>query len=142
MSTGIGEAELDAGILRELPEHLGTMIGNSGAPADGGAVFEHQIKERVDRVQAPAVHTDLAERLADDRGIRAGNDLGIEKVSVPDSYTKRALVLLAEPATVLLVAQQIIALHFVAQVQGCGPRTEFLEDHQVDTVRIDLKWHG
>ncbi|SLD05457.1 Uncharacterised protein [Mycobacteroides abscessus subsp. massiliense] len=68
-------------------------------------MFEHQIEEGVHRVQAPAIHADLPERLTDHQLIRAGNNLGIEEVSVPNSHPELALVLLAKPAPILLVAQ-------------------------------------
>ncbi|SKT52247.1 Uncharacterised protein [Mycobacteroides abscessus subsp. abscessus] len=105
VGAGIGEADLDTGVLCQLLEHLGPVVGNGGAPAHRRAVFEHQIEEGVHWVQAAAIHADLPERLTDNGLIRAGNDLGIEEVSVPNAYPELALVVLAKPAPILLVAQ-------------------------------------
>ena len=104
-------------------------------------MLEHQVEERVDRVQTAAVDADLAERLADHRRVRAVDDLGVEEVAVPHPRPELALVVLAEPAAVVLVAQQLVALHLVAQVQGGGAGAELLEDHQVDAVGVDLERH-
>ena len=60
---------------------------------------------------------------------------------MPHPQTELALVLLAEPAAIRLVTQQVVALHLVAQMQCRRARAELLEDHQVDAVRVDLERH-
>ena len=67
-----------------------------------------------DRVLAAPLDADLAERLADHRRVRAGDDLGVEEVAVPHPHPKFALVLLAELASIRLVTQQLVAFHLVA----------------------------
>ena len=73
--------------------------------------------------------------------VGAVDDLGVEEVAVPHPHPELALVLLAELAAVRLVAQQLVAFHFVAQVQRGGACAELLEDHQVDAVGVHLERH-
>ena len=61
---------------------------------------------------------------------------------MPDAQTVLALVFLAEPAAVVLVAHQLVALDLVAQVQSGRASAELLEDHQVDAVGVHLERHG
>ena len=105
------------------------------------AMLEDQIQEGIHRMQAAAFHADLAERLPDHRGVRTVDDLGVEEVPVPHPHTELRLVVLAEPPPVLLVPQEVVALHLVTQMQCGGPGTELLEDHQVDAVGVDLERH-
>ena len=106
------------------------------------AVLEHQVQERVDRMQSAAVQADLAERLADHRRVGAVHDVGVEEVAVPHPHAELALVVLAELAAIGLVAHQLVAFHLVAQVQCGGAGAELLEDHQVDAVGVHLERDG
>ena len=102
-------------------------------------MLDDEIEERVDGVQSTAVDTDLAERLADHRGVGAFDDLGVEEVAVPHPRAVLAPVVLAERAPVVLVLHQLVAVDLGLQMQSCRARTELLEHRQVDSVRIDLE---
>ena len=65
MRPRVGKAHLHTGFGGQLLEHLGPVVGDGGAPAQGTSVLEHQIQEGVDGVNAAALLTDLTERLAD-----------------------------------------------------------------------------
>jgi tRNA U34 5-carboxymethylaminomethyl modifying GTPase MnmE/TrmE len=65
-------------------------------------------------VQSAAVHTDLPEGLSDHRFVRAGDDLGIEEVAVPDPNTESRVVVLAEAAAGLEGALAVDAPELVA----------------------------
>ena len=66
-------------------------------------MFDDQIEERVHRVQTAPFDPYLTEGLADDRLIRALDDLGVEEVPVPDPHAEPGVVVLAEPAAVAFV---------------------------------------
>ena len=139
--TGVGEAHLDTGFARQLLEHVGPMVGDGGAPSQRRAVFEHQIQEGVDGVQPAPVQSDLTEGLPDHRRVGAVDDIGVEEVALPHPHAELTVVILTEPAAIRLVTQQLVALDLVTQMQCRRARTELLEDHQVDTVRVDLERH-
>ena len=104
-------------------------------------MLEDEVQEGVHRMQSGSVKAHLTERFADDRLIRAGNNLGVEEVPVPHPHAELGVVVLTEAATVFLVPQQGIALDLVAEVQGGGTGAEFLEHHQVDAVGVHLERH-
>ena len=141
VGAGVGEAHLHVRALRHLPQHLRAVVGDGGEPAHRGAVLEHDVEEGVDRVQAAALEADLAEGLADQRLVGAGDDLGVEEVAVPDPGAVLGLVVLAEGAAVLLGAEQFLARGLFLQVQSGRAGPELLEDHQVDAVGVDLEGH-
>ena len=138
----IGEAHLDARLTGQLLEHLGAVVGDRGAPPQRGAVLDDQVEECVDGVQPAAVNTDLPERLSDHRWIGAFDDLGVEEVAVPHPQPVLAVVVLAEPPPVVLVAHQLVALgHLFFQMHSGRAGAELLEDHQIDAVGVDLERH-
>ena len=137
--TGVREPHLDTGITGELLEHLGPMVGDGGAPPQRPTVFEHQIEEGVHRVQAAAQAPHRSEGLADHGLVGAGDDLGVEEVTVPHPHPESAVVVLAETSAVALVAHQLVALDLVAQVQGGRARAELLEHDQIDAVGVHLE---
>src|ERR1700722_1519501 len=105
MRAGVGEADLQSRVARKLLQHLRAMIGNRCAPTYCGPVLEHQIEERVHRVQPAALQAYLPERLADHRRVRAGDDLSVEEVTMPGPGRVLGVVVLPEPAPVGLVPQ-------------------------------------
>ena len=118
------------------------MVGHDGRPPDVAlTVFDEHVEERVERMQ-PALVGDRAKALADQRLIGAFDDDRVVKVAVPQRRSELELVeLAAEPATVLLVGQQLVALELVAQMQGRRACAELFEDRQVDAVGVQLERH-
>jgi hypothetical protein len=104
-------------------------------------IVVREVQEGVDGVQTSAVDSDLTEGLADDGFVGAGDDLGVEEVTVPHPHAESAVVVLPELPAVLLVGQQRVAFDLVAQMQCRRAGTEFLEHHQVDAVGVDLERH-
>src|ERR1700733_3813116 len=104
MRAGVGEAHLQSAITCEFSQNLRTMIGNCCAPTYCGTMLNHQVEKCVDRVQPAALHSNLPERLADYRGVRTGNDLGVEEVAMPSPGSVLAVVILAELAPIALVS--------------------------------------
>src|SRR5882757_691318 len=127
--TGIREAHVDGRFGGQLVEVLGPVIRDDGGPADIALpVVDEHVQEGVERVQ-PALDRDLAEALADQRLVRAFNDDRIVKVAVPQRRTELLAVERApEPAAVLLVGEQFVALQLIAQMQRGGACAELLED--------------
>ena len=138
--TGIGEAHVDGRLGGEPVQLLGPVVGHDGGPADVAlAVLDEHVEERVERMDTALVG-DLPEALADQRLIGAFDDLGVVEVAVPQRRSELAAVeRRAEPAAVLGVGEQLVALQLILQMQGGGARAELLEDGQIDTVGIQLE---
>ena len=65
-------------------------------------------------VESATIESDLTERLSDHRLVGTRDDVGVEEVAVPHPDAELLLVVLAEPAPVLLILDQRIPLYVVA----------------------------
>src|SRR5882757_7600577 len=138
--TGIREAHVDGRLGGQLVEILGPVIPDDGGPADVALpVVDEHVEEGVERMQS-ALDRDLPEALADQRRVRAFDDDRVVKVAVPQRRTELLAVERApEPAAVLLVGEQFVALQLIAQMQRGGACAELLEDGQIDSVGVQLE---
>ena len=134
---------MDGRVRGQLVEMLGPVVGDDGRPADVAlAVLDEHVEERVERVQ-PALVGDLPEALADQRRVRAFDDLRVVKVAVPQRRSElHAVERAAEPPAVLGVGEQFVALQLIAQMQRGGACAEFLEHGQIDSVGVQLERNG